>query len=76
MAKQTGCFELALVGEAVPTNGGAGEVANPEGVPLIVKQATLYVDTPSAGAANSKKPSGGSGRRGIATCRLRFSTTY
>lgn len=51
MAKQNGSFELALVGQAVPSNGGAGEVANPEGVALIVKQATLYVDTPSAGAA-------------------------
>lgn len=52
MAKQTGAFELALAGEAVPSNGGAGEIANPEGVTLIIKQATLYVDTPSAGAAN------------------------
>ena len=52
MAKQTGAFEIALAGQAVPSNGGAAEVANPEGVTLIIKQATLYVDTPSAGAAN------------------------
>lgn len=52
MAKQTGAFEVALVGQAVPANGGVAEVANPEGVTLIIKQATLYVDTPSAGAAN------------------------
>lgn len=61
MAKQTGCFELALAGEAVPSNGGAGEVANPEGVTLIIKQATLYVDTPSAGAANIAVGTGAAG---------------
>ncbi len=61
MAKQTGAFELALVGQAVPSNGGAGEVLNPEGVPLIVKQATLYVDTPSAGAANLAVGAGAAG---------------
>lgn len=52
MPKQNGAFELALVGQAVPSNGGAAQVVNQEGVPLIVKQATLYVDTPSTGAAN------------------------
>jgi hypothetical protein len=61
MAKQTGAFELALVGQAVPSNGGAGEVLNPEGVPLIIKQATLYVDTPSAGAANLAVGTGATG---------------
>ena len=61
MAKQTGAFELALAGEAVPSNGGAGEILNPEGVTLIVKQATLYVDTPSAGAANIAIGTGAAG---------------
>lgn len=61
MAKQTGAFELALAGEAVPSNGGAGEILNPEGVPLIIKQATLYVDTPSAGAANIAIGTGAAG---------------
>ena len=61
MAKQTGAFEVALVGQAVPANGGVMEVANPEGVTLIVKQATLYVDTPSAGAANLAVGTGAAG---------------
>ena len=61
MAKQTGAFELALAGEAVPSNCGAGEILNPEGVTLIVKQATLYVDTPSAGAANIAIGTGAAG---------------
>lgn len=61
MAKQTGAFELALAGQAVPANGGAGEVLNPEGVTLIIKQATLYVDTPSAGAANIAIGTGAAG---------------
>jgi hypothetical protein len=52
MAKQTGTFEVALVGQAIPANGGVMQVPNPEGVTLIIKQATLYVDTPSAGGAN------------------------
>ncbi len=61
MAKQTGAFELALTGQAVPSNGGAGSILNPEGVTLIIKQATLYVDTPSAGAANIAIGTGAAG---------------
>ena len=61
MAKQTGCYEIALAGQAVPANGGAAEVVNPEGVTLIIKQATLYVDTPSAGAANIAIGTGAAG---------------
>lgn len=61
MAKQTGAYELALAGQAVPANGGAAEIMNPEGVPLIIKQATLYVDTPSAGAANLAVGTGAAG---------------
>lgn len=61
MAKQTGCYEVALAGQAVPSNGGAGAYANPEGVTLIIKQATLYVDTPSAGAANIAIGTGAAG---------------
>lgn len=61
MAKQTGCFEVALVGQAIPSNGGAMQVVNPENCTLIVKQATLYVDTPSAGAANIAIGTGAAG---------------
>jgi len=52
MAKQTGCFELALTGNVLFAGGEVAEIANPEGVTLISKQATLYVDTPSTGVAN------------------------
>ena len=61
MAKQTGCYEMALAGQAVPSNGGSGSVANPEGVTLVIKQATLYVDTPSVGAANIAIGTGAAG---------------
>ena len=50
MAKQTGCYEVALVGNALFAGGEIAEVANPEGVTLIIKQATLYVDTPASAA--------------------------
>jgi hypothetical protein len=61
MAKQTGAFEIALTGEAVPSNGGAAEVLNPEGVTIIIKQATLYVDVASVGAANIAVGTGAAG---------------
>lgn len=47
-----GSFTLDLAGQAVPSNGGLGEVANPEGQDLIITKSCLYVITPSAGAAN------------------------
>lgn len=65
MAKQTGCFEAALVGDAAAANGGAAEIENPEGVPLIVKQATLYIDTPSS-AAGGETLAIGTGAAGAA----------
>lgn len=48
-----GAFTLDLVGQAVPTNGGLGEIVNREDQDVIVTGAWLLVDTPSAGAANA-----------------------
>jgi hypothetical protein len=47
-----GSFTLDRTGQAIPSNGGLGEVANPEGQDLIITSCILYVITPSAGAAN------------------------
>lgn len=67
MAKQTGAFELALVGAA----GAAlvGEVPNPEGVPLIVKQATLFIDE-RASAAGGETLAAGTGPAGAGNNNL------
>lgn len=61
MPFQRGAFLLALVGQATPSNGGAGSIANPEGRDLIVTKVTLRVVTPSAGAANVNVGVGASG---------------
>ena len=47
-----GSFVMDVAGQAVPSNGGAGSVKNPEGVDLIVTGAKVLVETPSVGAAN------------------------
>lgn len=65
MAKQTGAFEVALVGDAAAANGGTAEIANPEGVDLIVKQATLYIDV-RASAAGGETLAVGTGAAGAA----------
>ncbi len=52
MGYKSGAFILDLVGQAVPSNGGLGQVLNPEGVALIITRLVLLVTTPSAGAAN------------------------
>ncbi len=69
MAKQTGCFELALVGDAAAAAGGTAEIANPEGVTLIIKQATLYIDTPSS-AAGGETLAVGIGAAGVANAGI------
>mgnify|MGYP000913347512 CR=1 FL=1 len=51
MAQQFGAYKLALTATTATTGGAAGAVVNPEGVPLIIKRAFLYVATPSGGAA-------------------------
>lgn len=48
----SGCLEIPLTGNALFAGGEIAAVANPEGVPLIIVDVKLYVDTPSDGAAN------------------------
>lgn len=48
----SGYLEIPLTGVAATTGGAIASVANPEGVPLIIEDVKLYVDTPSTGAAN------------------------
>lgn len=47
-----GYVEIPLTGVAATTGGAVGAALNPEGVPLIITDVKLYVDTPSTGAAN------------------------
>ncbi len=61
MAEGKGAFTLDLAGQGVPSNGGAGQVLNPEGAALIVTKCVLYVETPSAGAANINAGIGAAG---------------
>lgn len=48
----SGCLEIPLSGNALFAGGEIAAVANPEGVPLIIQDVKLYVDTPSTGGAN------------------------
>ena len=52
MAFSSGCLEITLTGVVATTGGAIGAQLNPEGVPLIIQDVKLYVDTPSTGAAN------------------------
>jgi hypothetical protein len=47
-----GYLEIPLAGAALFAGGEIGAVKNPEGVPLIITDVKIYVDTPSTGAAN------------------------
>ena len=52
MAFASGCLEIPLTGALLFAGGEVAAVANPEGVPLIIQDVKLFVDTPSTGAAN------------------------
>lgn len=52
MAFASGYVEIPLTGNALFAGGEIGSLLNPEGVPLIIVDVKLYVDTPSTGAAN------------------------
>ena len=52
MAFASGCLEIPLVGALLFAGGEIAAVANPEGVPLIIQDVKLYVDTPSTGVCN------------------------
>lgn len=47
-----GYIEIPLAGAALFAGGEVAAVLNPEGVPVIITDVKLYVDTPSTGAAN------------------------
>ena len=47
-----GYLEISLTGAALFAGGEVAACLNPEGVPLIITDVKLYVDTPSTGAAN------------------------
>jgi hypothetical protein len=48
----SGCLEIPLTGATLFAGGEIGAQLNPEGVPLIIVDVKIYVDTPSTGAAN------------------------
>jgi hypothetical protein len=52
MSFASGYVEIPLVGVVAATGGAIGSLLNPEGVPLIITDVKLYVDTPSTGGAN------------------------
>lgn len=56
-----GVLGIKIVGVASTANAGIGEVANPEGVNVVILRATLYVHVPSTGAANLSVGVGASG---------------
>lgn len=47
-----GYIEIPLTGAALFAGGEIGAVKNPEGVPLIITDVKIYVDTPSTGGCN------------------------
>ena len=47
-----GYLEIPLTGAALFAGGEVAACLNPEGVPLIITDVKIYVDTPSTGAAN------------------------
>lgn len=48
----SGCLEIPLTGNVLFAGGEIAAVLNPEGVPLIITDVKIFVDTPSTGAAN------------------------
>lgn len=48
----SGYMEITLTGALLFAGGEIAALLNPEGVPLIITDVKLYVDTPSTGAAN------------------------
>lgn len=48
----SGFLEIPLTGVVAATGGAIASVLNPEGVPLIIVDVKIYVDTPSTGGAN------------------------
>lgn len=52
MAFSSGCLEIPLVGNLLFAGGEIAAFYNPEGMPLVITDVKLYVDTPSTGGCN------------------------
>jgi hypothetical protein len=52
MSEQKGALVIEITGENDLAAAGLVNLANPEGAAVIITKATLYVETPSTGAAN------------------------
>lgn len=52
MSFKSGNLEIPLTGALLFAGGEIGALLNPEGVPLIIEDVKIFVDTPSTGAAN------------------------
>jgi hypothetical protein len=52
MTFASGCLEIPLTGAVLFAGGEIGAMLNPEGVPLIITDVKIYIDTPSTGAAD------------------------
>lgn len=62
-ADQKGKLEIDITGVASAANAGMGEIANPEGVTVMITRAFLYFVTGSTGAANLDVGVGASGAK-------------
>ena len=47
MAFSSGCLEIPLTGAVLFAGGEIAAVLNPEGVPVIIQDVKIYIDTPS-----------------------------
>lgn len=47
-----GSYCVKIAGAASTAGGGLGDIANPEDVAIVITKCSLYVETPSTGAAN------------------------
>ena len=56
-----GVMSIRLTGGTSTDNAGLGQVANPEGVPVLILRSTLVVLAPSSGAANLSAGIGAAG---------------
>lgn len=52
MAFSSGCLEIPLTGAVLFAGGEIAAVLNPEGVPVIIQDVKIYIDTPSTGGCN------------------------
>lgn len=52
LAPQFGVFSAEITGGTATSGGGVAAIPNPEGIPLVIESAFLYVRSNSNGAAN------------------------